>query len=344
MKVNAILDRYKRLRKGRWLSLSFGQRYAFVGIGGHSLSNLYPCLHHLGAPLKYVCTRHKLQAEQMAKRFANCRGTDNLEEVLEDSEVRGVFICANPESHEALSRSVLESGKDLFVEKPPCSTLAELKELSKLARGRVSVVGMQKRYGQVNKQLKRRTAAQAVRTYRMVYGIGRYPEGDALTDLFIHPIDNLLFLFGGCEEVLVRPHPWGYLLLCRHKTGALGQVELSCGYSWQAVQDHLTLHTDSWVYEADYPFHLQGEKKSAVVWGFPTEKMLSRSRKRHIFEENTGKIPLAEQNSLHAQGYFAEIETFLSLCEGRRAENLSPLSSLHETYALLEEIRRVGAR
>ena len=40
--IQQLIDRYKRLRTERFLAQTYQYSYAFVGMGQHSLTNLYP--------------------------------------------------------------------------------------------------------------------------------------------------------------------------------------------------------------------------------------------------------------------------------------------------------------
>src|ERR1044072_1102552 len=128
-----LIDRYKRFRKTAYLRqpLNYRHQYAFIGIGQHSLSNLYPVIHFQGVPLKTICTRHLKDAQQMAARFHGCTGTDQLSDIINDASVKGVFVCANPSQHAAITSELLQAGKHVFVEKPPCFSLQELHSLIK---------------------------------------------------------------------------------------------------------------------------------------------------------------------------------------------------------------------
>ena len=53
--IQQLIERYKRIRTKHFLAQTYQYSYAFVGMGQHSLSNLYPVLHYLGVPLKYIC-------------------------------------------------------------------------------------------------------------------------------------------------------------------------------------------------------------------------------------------------------------------------------------------------
>ena len=43
--IQQLIERYKRIRTERFLAQTYQYSYAFVGMGQHSLTNLYPVLH-----------------------------------------------------------------------------------------------------------------------------------------------------------------------------------------------------------------------------------------------------------------------------------------------------------
>ena len=91
--------------------------------------------------------------------------------------------------------------------------------------------------------------------YHYCYLTGLYPEGDAMTDLFIHPIDYVLFLFGKAEIVsanMVKASDGGntLLLTLQHKS-VLGMLELSTAYSWNDARETLNINTNKDVSSTD---------------------------------------------------------------------------------------------
>ncbi|MBW8051210.1 MAG: hypothetical protein FVQ77_12890 [Cytophagales bacterium] len=54
MIIKDIIEKYKNLRKQNYLNhpLNYKSKFAFIGVGNHSISNLYPCLDYLSVPLK----------------------------------------------------------------------------------------------------------------------------------------------------------------------------------------------------------------------------------------------------------------------------------------------------
>ena len=146
--IQRLINRYKRIRTERFLAQKYQCSYAFVGMGQHSLTNLYPVLQYLGVPLKYICVTSERKARLIEQKY-RLKATTSLETLLNDDEVKGIFVSASPSAHFSIASQILQSGKSLFVEKPPCLTLAELDALIDLQRlygSSVAMVGLQKRY------------------------------------------------------------------------------------------------------------------------------------------------------------------------------------------------------
>ena len=127
--IQQLIERYKRLRTERFLAQTYQCSYAFVGMGQHSLNNLYPMLHYLGVPLKYICVTSERKARLIERKFPYVKATTSLDDILTDETVKGVFVSASPAAHFSIALRVLESGKSLFIETPPCQSLLFLDAL-----------------------------------------------------------------------------------------------------------------------------------------------------------------------------------------------------------------------
>ena len=111
--IQGLINRYKRLRTERFLDQRCQYEYAFVGMGQHSLSNLYPVLHYLQVPLKYICVTSEQKARLIERKFNGVKATSSLDSVLSDDTVHGVFVAASPSAHFQIASKVLASGKSL---------------------------------------------------------------------------------------------------------------------------------------------------------------------------------------------------------------------------------------
>lgn len=336
--VSSLIERYKKVKKRALLSKysSYKNKYAFVGVGNHSLSNLYPVIDYLGLPLKYICTRTLESATSLAVKY-NCEGTNNYDRILSDPEIGAVFICTTATAHFDLVKKALIAGKNVFVDKPPCLSAKELKELSQLSEGKIVVVGVQKRYSKVYQELKSNLKSPI--SYNYKYLTGAYPEGDPIWDLFIHPLDVVSFLFDEVESVNRVKNQGTWHIQIVHKNGVVGNVELSTDYTWDSASENLSVVAKEGVFKSSNSFELSYHAKSKVVFGVPLEKVVSKPQTIELLVSNTGFIPTSEYNTVHLQGYFDEIKTFVDLVEGNKAVNYSSLKDLKATFKLIEQVR-----
>ena len=348
--ANRLIRRYKTVRSIMRLQNIYTGSYAFVGTGSHSVDNLYPVLSYLNVPVKYICCRSPAKLRLIQRRCPDVRVTVSLDEILADGDVSGVFVSASPESHFALASEVLDSGKPLFVEKPPCPSAEHLRQLidkTRRHRPRVVMAGMQKRYSPATGILSARLRRGGCTSYNLRYLTGLYPEGDALSGLFIHPLDYVTFLFGRatvlCAECLRTSGGGITLMLMLRHSCVSGVLELSTSYSWTGAREEITVSTARGTYTLRQMEELVYTPRQGSLFGIPVEKVFPRCRHDTVLFGRNSFVPLLSGNQLYVQGYFDEIKTFVDLAENKRGRNLSSLESLSCTYGLIDDIRaRIG--
>ena len=339
--IQAFINRYKRMRTERFLRQTYQYQYAFVGMGQHSLTNLYPVLHYLGVPLKYICVTTERKAKLIERKYPNMKATTSLDEILKDESVKGVFVSASPSAHFSIASQVLQSGKSLFIEKPPCQTLEELDTLIALQQqygSPVAMVGLQKRYAPAVQLLKQRLRKKRLISYDLHYLTGTYPEGNALIDLYIHPLDLVCFLFGqpvilACRRVAKD----SYVLMLQHPH-IVGILELSTAYSWTTAEESLRVFTRSGAYSLSQMESLAFTPNPATILGIPTEKLRPLHETKELLIDRNHFSPILANNQVYTQGYYHEIAEFVEAIEDRRSEILTPLSSLKPTYETIFKI------
>ena len=334
--LTKVIDKYKSVRKNNVLRKASEDAFAFIGVGQHSLSNLYPTINYLGINLKYIYSRSEETAFLAGQKF-DCIGTNNLNKILEDKDVKGVFICSAPQTHFELVKQVLKANKSVFVEKPPCFTTEELNELEKLSEGKIIQVGLQKRYAEVYQNISK--ISKKVSQYQLEFVTGAYPEGDSLMDLFIHPVDLINYLFCDVKTLQKLETPSGsYFLQVEHNNGTIGQLSLSTEGSLANPQESLKVTTPKGTYKSKGLLYLELEKKPAKIGNIPIEKILKATPQVDILVNQNGFVPIAENNSLTVQGYHGEIKAFIDACNGKSSE-LTTIKDLKETFRILELIR-----
>jgi predicted dehydrogenase len=67
------------------------------------------------------------------KKFPSVKAVKNYEEIIENEDIKCIFICTPADSHFDLARMALKKGKDLFVEKPFTRDVRQALELIRLA-------------------------------------------------------------------------------------------------------------------------------------------------------------------------------------------------------------------
>ena len=315
--LDNIIGRYKNIRSMRELNQTYTRQYALIGFGNHCVSNLLPVIQYLQLPLKYICCTSERKAALISQKYKDIKGTTSLQEILHDESISGVFVAAHPQAHFQIASEVIKSGKSLFIEKPPCRDERELKVLIDTIKNNDSqhtIVGLQRRFAPATQILQKRLKCETKRHYHYRYLTGLYPEGDALLDLFIHPLDYVVLLFGQAKIKVVditnsKDGGQTLFLILEHQE-LTGMLELSTDYSWQ---DAL---------------------------GIPLEKVFRNNSALVNLYGRNAFVPTVGNNQIVTQGFFSEIKTFADVVENRCKNTLSySLESVEQVYSLIAEIK-----
>ena len=177
-------------------------RVAVVGVGSLGQHHARVCATLPGAVLAGVFDTDAGRAAEVAGRHG-CRVFGHLREVIPESDA--VVVAVPTIDHHRVARALLEAGKDVLVEKPICTTLAEGADLIAVAaeRGRILQVGHIERFNPATDVLR----ANAVRPrFIEVHRLGAFSprslDVDVVLDLMIHDLDIVLSL-DGSEAVQV---------------------------------------------------------------------------------------------------------------------------------------------
>ena len=153
------------------------------------------------ADLTWICEVDEQRRHEFGERYPSARVTGGFEELLEDPSVDAVIVATPVPTHYQLTKSALEAGKHVFVEKPPAMRGAEMEELCELAeaRGRVLMPGHLLLYHPGVQKLKQLIDAGDLGDVLCVYG-NRQNLGtirtheNALWSLGVHDLSVLLYL------------------------------------------------------------------------------------------------------------------------------------------------------
>jgi len=367
--LNALLKRFNHHRKEKYFQspLFHAQKnYAFVGFGIHSMTSLYPVLRHFNIRLKYICTKNTDWKNQLSPLFPGCSFIHELQPILDDDTIAGVFVCTTPEVHYDILTRLLIAGKPVFIEKPPCQTLDQLNQLLTIAPAPICTVGLQRRHWPGNKAIWKK--CRQATSYCYQFQTGPLAEGDPYTELFIHPLDYAQHLFGEARLESFSKHEDNKgLTLQLHLTHSgltsshsghpriSGLLHLSTHYTWNPPIESLSVNTTAELLSIQYPTTVTGKQLPFRVLNIPTERVLGHPAvTKEYFSDTPTLTPAQETNTLYTQGFLPEIEHFISLVENPRAtprpasganpnnngEASNDLPSLLNLYQLIEKLRK----
>lgn len=105
---------------------------AVIG-SGYWGKNLVRNFFELGV-LKTICDLDEPTLKELQDKYPKTRVTTSFQEVLDDEEIKGVVIATPAILHYKMAKKALESGKDVFVEKPLSLELADAKNLIEISK------------------------------------------------------------------------------------------------------------------------------------------------------------------------------------------------------------------
>jgi predicted dehydrogenase len=106
---------------------------AAVGLDHGHIYGMCNGLTEAGGQLKWVYDDDPAKAAAFAQSFPSVQVAASEQQVLDDPEVQLVAGAAVPADRAALGIRVMEHGKDYFTDKPPLTTLEQLRDVKKVA-------------------------------------------------------------------------------------------------------------------------------------------------------------------------------------------------------------------
>jgi predicted dehydrogenase len=244
-------------------------------------------------------------SDNAAQRYPGIVTYRTLDAMLADSSL-GLFVVATPsQSHFEVASQILKAGKNLIVDKPMCTTSAEIAQLMELAAAHnAHLIPFHNRRWDSDFQTIQKLLHEGS-LGRLVYFESRFDRwrpdppidrlwkedpssGGVLLDLGTHLADQALVLFGQPEAV---------------------SAEILCEREWARACDSITLrlrYPGCWVIlganclstPARPRFHLRGTKGNYWKLGLdPQEAALNKVTR--IDDPAWGKEPAADWGTLH---------------------------------------------
>jgi UDP-2-acetamido-3-amino-2,3-dideoxy-glucuronate N-acetyltransferase len=185
------------------------QRYVGVVGAGYWGKNLVRVYHELGV-LKLICDSNEVLLEKFKVQHPGAETCLAFNDLLLDEDIRAVVIATPAETHFALAREALLSGKHVFVEKPLVLDESEAEALIALAEERnlVLMVGHLLQYHPVFHRLQELASSGELGRINYIYShrlnLGKIRrEENILWSFAPHDISMILSLAGEEPESVI---------------------------------------------------------------------------------------------------------------------------------------------
>jgi predicted dehydrogenase len=223
----------------------------FIGCGGHSWRNVLPALQWAPVNLVATCDLDEEKAKRAARQFGALKYYTNHLEMMSQEKLDGVFIVAGYSAecvtrHAGLAIDAMKAGCHAWIEKPPASSVAEVRDMMRVSKetGKFVLVGFKKCfYPSVEKAkeiAERRDFGTPASIY-VRYPMSLPPEEERLQkkgmhvvlDHIPHPGSLLRLFMGEIDHIYIEDERMngGAMITVGFKSGAVGLLHLTAGQS-----------------------------------------------------------------------------------------------------------------
>jgi myo-inositol 2-dehydrogenase/D-chiro-inositol 1-dehydrogenase len=285
---------------------------AVVGCGVHSTSSILPSIRHARMRLVAVCDLDGDRVELARRQFGAEKAYRSVDEMLARTDLDAVIVVGPPDLHVSAGIGALETGRHVFVEKPPANSSADAVRLKRAgeAAKRQLMVGFMKRRASAYRLVRQVmqdddfgsvTSVQLTYSHWPVKGLRLH-----LLDMSIHALDLVRWLLGDPSRMTVYKRSINdnhvVALMLEHPPNAVSQLDLSAFQP--GVQERLIVTGEGAL--------VRVENMTEVVYvrqrsGVPTEAANNRVTSSWTPEF---AIPDTQNDRLVLQGYATEMIAF----------------------------------
>ena len=131
-------------------------KFALVGAGNYTKKFILPALKNNRLDIKYIASLNGENAHFLSKKYLIEKNTTDIDSVINDNEIENIIISTTHDSHADLVCKALEKNKNIFVEKPLCISISQLKSIEEYYRRSSSIlmVGYNRRFSPLSIRVK----------------------------------------------------------------------------------------------------------------------------------------------------------------------------------------------
>lgn len=169
-------------------------KIGIIGLGDIAQKAYLPILSKKKEIELVLCTRNQEKLENLANQYRLTEYVQTVDELIEQ-KIDAVFISTPSSTHFEITKTLLEQGIHVYIDKPISMNLEETKQIVQLAEEKklIAMVGFNRRFSPMIAALKEQGKADLVLMQKNRYNL----PGDrrqVVVEDFIHVVDTLRFL------------------------------------------------------------------------------------------------------------------------------------------------------
>lgn len=331
-------------------------KVGLVGCGQQATWIIHPAVRMIDAyEIAACCDADLARAKATAARYGLPRAYSDYPAMLANEELDAVVIVTTPENHAELTTLALESGRHVFVEKPPFKTVEEGQAVvrASAATGRQAMVGFMMRFRPFNVHVRRLVTEMseppALFQLAVNFGPARskvsgYPPAlYLLLSVGVHYFDLIRWLMGDVTRVTARCVEYSaeqvaYTMLLTGEHGNTAFTLHSCERLGFSTNERLGGQTNERYYVVGRGESLYLDNCERLTW-------IRRDGTVEFYEPSHLALSFLEGQAYYQGGYYQELLEFAhSVTEGRppAVTVADGLNATRLVFAAYESTRRGG--
>jgi len=361
---NRIFNEYE---EGGTMKVTYNQEYSHrlkvvcIGCGSHAQRNIFPTFQYAPVDLAAVCDLDRDRAEAAAHLFGARAVYTDFRTMLERERPDVAFVVLDYDArgcprYPEVTMEVLQAGAHAWIEKPPASSSAEIRQMRGVstATGKFVAVGFKKMFFPALVKVKEIIARPEFGPISTL--TARYPQSlpasadradtrkmTGFLDHIVHPLSALLFLAGPVESLFVQRCDFagGSVSVLRFRSGAVGSLHLSAGQSGMSPLERVEVIGDGVNVVADNNVRVIYYRRGAPAAGYGREgSFYGAEEAAPLFWEPEFSLGQLYNKGLFLLGYAPEIQYFCNCVQEGHPPQKGSLEDALEILKIYEAYRQ----
>lgn len=287
------------------------KKIGVIGLGNIAQKAYLPVMASLQNKYEWhLTTRNVAKGEKLQQQYGFSHLHQTLDQLIAEKPL-AVFVHTPTSTHAKIIEQLLNSGINVYVDKPVSDNITDVKRLYQLAKDKnlMLTCGFNRRFAPFNQELASIPNKKMITVEKTRQDVDQTPK-DAIFDLAIHSVDTALFLLG--DEVI---------LSAESRIVTTGDL---------LDQYYLTIDTKNSRATVITNMHSGVNLEQATVQGSNQREVVTDLNKAEIFQSGSvqQKSRPDWEGTLTSRGFEPLIKQFLQAVSNGGKNPVSPESSI----------------